>query len=111
MANPRRTNGHRRDQLRARKLASAPRCAWPACPWPDEPLTHDLAARIRNGRPADYWLDDRYPVMDEIVPIKYGGSPIAPDNTRLMHRWCNSQRGAGRQPPAPQVPIHASPGW
>lgn len=63
-------------------------------------------------------LDDRFPVVDEVVPIKYGGSPTATDNTRLLHRWCNQQRGAGREAPTivvhesePRPAIASSPGW
>ena len=111
MTNPRRANGHRRDQLRARLLAASPRCDWPTCPWPTDQLGPNLVANIRAARPADYWLDERYPVIDELVPIAYGGSPVDPANTVLKHRWCNGQRGAGKAAPQPIAPVTASPGW
>ena len=109
--NPRYANGHRRRELTARLLASPVPCDWPACPWPTDLLGHQVRATIKAMRPDDYWLDDRYPVVDEIVPVSHGGSVTARDNTRLLHRWCNQERGAGRDPGKPRPTITSSPGW
>ena len=34
-------------------------------------------------------------VVDEVVPVKYGGDPLDFDNTRPAHWICNARRGAG----------------
>lgn len=34
-------------------------------------------------------LEQLGPVVDEIKPLKYGGSPYDYDNTHCAHRWCN----------------------
>lgn len=34
-------------------------------------------------------------VVDEVVPVKYGGDPLDFDNTRPAHYVCNARRGAG----------------
>ena len=44
------------------------------------------------GRPID--LSIQYPqpwsfVVDEIVPVAHGGSPLLWSNTEPAHRWCN----------------------
>lgn len=56
-------------------------------------------ARVRSGvpcaicdRPIDLAL--KYPdpwsmVVDEIVPVAYGGDPLSWSNTEPAHRWCN----------------------
>jgi hypothetical protein len=96
-ANPRYANGHRRRQLRQRLLATAGRttCTWGqdeadsgACPWPDEPFD-----------PSIHYLDDRAPEVDEIIPVSLGGDPLSRANARLLHRWCNQQRGNGTRTP------------
>lgn len=111
MGNPRNANGHRRRELTGRLLATGAQCAWPECPWPGDHLGSALRQQIKQARPSDYWLDERYPVVDEVIPIAFGGSPTSRANTRLLHRWCNSRRGAGREPATPTPPIIASPGW
>lgn len=73
MNNPRRRNGHRRDELNRRHKALHENCH--IC-----------------GRPIDYEADASSPwsyVTDEIVPVKYGGDPLSWDNTAPAHRWCN----------------------
>jgi len=102
-ANPRVSNGARRRTRRGELLHQADRltCPWPACPWPDEPFDRTL-----------HHLDPRAPEVDEIVPISQGGSPTERANTRLMHRWCNQQRGNGSKDPKPPAPrVIASAGW
>lgn len=84
--NPRYANGHRRRELRKSLLAVGGTCPWPGCPWPGQEFDRAL-----------HHLDDRAPVVDEIVPISRGGSPLTRENTRLLHRWCNQQRGDGRR--------------
>lgn len=40
-------------------------------------------------------------VVDEVVPVKYGGDPLDFANTRPAHWICNARRGAGdRSKPA-----------
>ena len=85
--NPRRSNGHRRDELR-RWLAS-------------QQLPCALC-----GKPIDYslttWVDPRdgkvkrHPMsfeVDEIVPVSKGGDPLDRDNVQPAHRICNQTRG------------------
>lgn len=60
-------------------------------------------ARVRGGepcavcgRPID--LSIPYPepwsfVVDEIIPVAYGGDPLSWANTEPAHRWCNSIKG------------------
>jgi len=100
--NPRYANGHRRRQRRATLLAQGGTCTWPGCPWPGEEFDRTL-----------HHLDDRAPVVDEIIPISRGGSPTSRDNTRLLHRWCNQQRGDGRRTPktTATTPVIASDIW
>lgn len=79
MSNPRRANGHRRDQVRRRVLAEEDDC-W-IC-----------------GRPVDKALPPCLagsPEVDEIVPVSLGGDPLDRDNCRLSHRLCNVRRGNG----------------
>ncbi|PWG60491.1 endonuclease [Bifidobacterium catulorum] len=71
--NPRRRNGHRRDQLRKRVLAAYDTCA--IC-----------------GRPVDKNLRTPHPMspeVDEIIPVSRGGDPLSFTNCRLTHRRCN----------------------
>ncbi len=97
MGNPRRANGHRRDQVRRRVLREesdcwicqqpvdktlgrqanvhSPRCRKPECPGC---VPHPMAAEV-----------------DEVVPVSLGGSPFDRSNCRLAHRICNVRRGNG----------------
>lgn len=79
MTNPRRTNGHRRDQVRRRVLTEEHDC-W-LC-----------------GQPVDKLLKTPHPdspEVDEVLPVSKGGSPYDRRNCRLAHRRCNRARGAG----------------
>lgn len=96
-SNPRRSNGHRRDKLRQRVKAQGRPCA--VC-----------------GRPIDYSLPAGHEwsyELDEIVPVRDGGSPYDPDNVQPVHRVCNrakyqaERRGAKR----PTPPVKASRSW
>lgn len=47
------------------------------------------------GRFVDKTLPAGHPwsaVVDEIIPVSMGGSPIDPDNVQLMHWYCNQLR-------------------
>src|SRR5690242_1453314 len=77
--NPRRANGHRRDQVRARVLREEDTC-W-ICGQPVDKTLH--------------YLNPGAPEVDEIVPVSLGGSPIDRTNCRLAHRLCNQRRGNG----------------
>lgn len=95
-ANPRRANGHRRDQVRARVLAEEDSC-W-ICGLP-------VDKELRTPHPGS-------PEVDEIVPVSLGGSPIERSNCRLAHRLCNSRRGNGtrRLKPKPE-PLATTRRW
>ena len=76
-SNPRRANGWRRDQLRARHRAAGEDCY--IC-----------------GRPIDYELPSGSPwsfVVDETLPVSRGGDPLSFANTHAAHRWCNRIKG------------------
>lgn len=77
--NPRRANGHRRNQVRAAVLAEEDVC------W----LCHrpvDKALPFGNEWSAE---------VDEVQPVSRGGSPFDRNNCRLSHRGCNRRRGNG----------------
>lgn len=101
MGNPRNANGHRRRTLRKRLLARGGTCAWEFCPWPDEPLDPTL-----------HHHDDKAPEVDELVPVSLGGNPLSRANTRLLHRYCNRERGNGtRAVKAPPQPVSTTRAW
>ena len=77
-ANPRRANGHRRDALRARVLGRGEPC-W-ICGLPIDPSEHNLSP-VQG-------------VVDELVPVSKGGSPLDPGNCAPTHRCCNAWRSA-----------------
>lgn len=79
MPNPRRSNGHRRDQLRARVLREEHTC-W-LC---GQPVDKTLPPYLHGS-----------PEVDEIVPVSLGGDPLDRTNCRLSHRLCNVRRGNG----------------
>lgn len=75
MGNPRRTNGHRRNQIRARVLAEEDTCWAPFC-----------------NRLVDKQLPpglDASPEVHEVIPVSRGGSPYDRSNCVLTHRECN----------------------
>lgn len=76
-SNPRRANGHRRNQVRAQVLREEHDC-W-LC---GLPVDKELPPHL-----------DGSPEVDEIVPIALGGNPIDRSNCRLAHRLCNVRRG------------------
>ena len=87
--NPRNANGNARRKIKARWRSLGLPCA--IC-----------------GRPIDYSLGMIFPpgggcarphpmsfVVDEIVPVRFGGDPFSMDNTRPAHWICNARRGDG----------------
>lgn len=47
------------------------------------------------GCPIDYELKTPHPLsyeLDEIVPRRFGGSPIDPNNVQPTHRACNRRK-------------------
>ena len=84
MTNPRRTNGHRRNQIRTRVLAEEDTCWAPFCRKPVDKTTPP-------GLPTS-------PEVHEIIPVSRGGSPYERSNTVLTHRECN--RIIGNRTPA-----------
>ena len=90
-SNPRRANGHRRNQVRAQVLREEDDC-W-LC-----------------GEPVDKTLKTPHPgspEVDEIVPVSLGGDPFARANCRLAHRpasaTCDAAMECGLRS---LVPIH-----
>lgn len=78
--NPRRANGHRRDQVRAQVLREEDTC-W-LC-----------------GQPVDKTIktpDPMSPEVDEVIPVRDGGDPFDRRNCRLAHRSCNVARNRKR---------------
>ena len=75
-SNPRRSNGYRRNALKARVRSREGNC-W-IC-----------GGAIDWGLPN---LDPCQGVLDEIVPVKYGGSPTDSNNISAAHRCCNNWR-------------------
>jgi len=95
-ANPRRSNGHRRDQLRARVLREESQCG--IC-------GGEVDVTLPHGMPES-------PEVDEILPVSKGGSPLDRANVRLSHRLCNQKRGAAdREYPRPAVTFVTSRTW
>ena len=96
MGNPRRTNGHRRDQVRRRVLAEEDTC-W-IC---GEPVDKSLPP-WQHGSPE----------VDEVVPVSLGGDPYDRSNCRLSHRLCNVRRGNGTRAAKPRTaPLTTERKW
>ena len=79
MGNPRRANGSARDKIRARWKAIGAPCA--LC---GKSISYDL------GMITDPVTGKRKPhpmsfVVDEIIPVSKGGSPLVFENTRPAH--------------------------
>ena len=73
---PRKANGWKRAQLRARVLAAYDVCA--IC-----------------GKLVDKTLKTPHPMsaeVDEIIPVSRGGDPLAWNNVQLTHRCCNQHK-------------------
>ena len=75
--NPRRSNGHRRNELRRWLKVQGRPCH--IC-----------------GLPIDYGLPPGDPMsfeVDEIIPVSLGGNPLDKLNVGPAHRICNQRRG------------------
>ena len=86
--NPRRSNGSRRNKLRARVRAMG------------------LPCHICGGA-IDYSLPAGHPMayeLDEIVPVSRGGDPYDPGNVAPAHRICNQRKGNRMPQDASRVP-------
>lgn len=96
--NPRRANGHRRDELRRWLRSQGAPCH--IC-----------------GLPIDYSLPAGHPMsfeVDEIIPVSRGGSPLDRDNVAPAHRICNQKRGnrpLGEPARARDLPCVTSQEW
>jgi len=94
--NPRRANGHRRDQVRRRVLKEESDC-W-LC---NQPVDKTLPPYLPGS-----------PEVDEVIPVSLGGSPIQRSNCRLTHRLCNIRRGNGTKTPKPIIqPVTTARHW
>ncbi len=90
--NPRRSNGSKRDKVRAKVLREESHCH--LCGLPVE-------KRLRHGLPAS-------PEVDELIPVTLGGDPYDRANCRLAHRYCNRYRWHGPVESA-RAFLHANP--
>ena len=88
-ANPRYANGSRRRAIRERWRAIGDPCH--IC---GKPIDYSLGfiTDKRTGKRRPHPMSF---VVDEIVPVKYGGDPLDFENTRPAHWICNARRGAG----------------
>ena len=83
MGNPRRANGHRRDQVVRRVKAEESDC-W-LC---GQPVDKTLGPYLPDS-----------PEVDEVIPVHLGGSPFDRSNCHLSHRRCNNDRNHVRVEP------------
>lgn len=93
--NVRRSNGYRRDQLRARILREETHCALCGT-WVDKTL--------KTPHPGS-------PEIDEIIPVSFGGSPTERANCQLAHRACNQRKSNKLGPAHHQPPIEPERTW
>ena len=104
--NPRRANGHRRDQIREKWRAIGDPChicgepidyslGWIEAEEPD-PATGELVTKRR--------MHPRAFVVDEIVPVAKGGDPLDFGNTQPAHWECNAAKGDGSRAPRAPMP-------
>lgn len=101
--NPRRANGYRRDQLRARWKSIGAPCA--LCGRPIDyslGMIDDPATGKRRPHPMSF-------VVDEIVPVSQGGDPLSFANTRPAHWACNAKRSDGTRRGKPLPPTYGDP--
>jgi hypothetical protein len=113
MSNPRRANGHRRDQVRRRVLAEEDDC-W-LCGQPvDKTLRFEEGKHTKRCAAPDCggcFPHPMSPTVDEVVPVSLGGSPFDRSNCRLAHRLHNIQRGNGTRETPTIEPIETSRNW
>lgn len=97
--NPRWKNGAARRKIRERWRAIGAPCA--LC---GKPIDYSLGMVTdpRTGRRRPHPMSF---VVDEIVPIRFGGSPYSMSNTRPAHWICNSKRGDGTHTAPQSLPL------
>jgi len=93
--NARRTNGSARDRIRQRWRSLGQPCA--IC---GQPIDYSLGM-VRDPRTGRMRPHPMSFVVDEIVPVRFGGSPISMANTRPAHWICNARRGDGTRTSGP----------
>lgn len=111
MTNPRRTNGSRRDKVRAQVLAEEHDC-W-ICTQPvDKSLTMQHGKHGPRCKGDGCWgcvPHEMRAEVDEVNPVSEGGSPYDRANCRLSHRRCNRERWKREQDKAKPVPAGSFP--
>ena len=84
--NPRNANGAARRRIRARHRAIGAPCA--LC---GKPIDYSLGmVTTPDGKRRPHPMSF---VVDEIVPVSKGGSPIDMENTQAAHWICNARKG------------------
>ena len=97
--NPRRANGAARDAIRARWRAIGDPCH--ICGKPIDyslGMVRDAVSGKKRPHPMSF-------VVDEIVPVSKGGSPLEFENTRPAHWVCNARRGDGTRKKTINAPL------
>lgn len=87
--NPRRANGHRRNQIIARWRAIGDPCH--LC---GKPIDYSLGM-VTDPRTGKKRMHPMAFVVDEIVPVSRGGDPLQFSNTQPAHWICNARKGNG----------------
>lgn len=99
MSNPRRANGHRRNQI-LRQVKAEESICW-LC-------GGEVDTTLPPGLPES-------PEVDEVVPVAEGGDPLDRANCRLSHRACNHLRGqqtkAAKRARRALAPLVTSRSW
>lgn len=93
-ADPRQANGARRRAIKDRWRAIGDPCHLCGKPIDYSLGMVDLPDGHRKPHPMSF-------VVDEIVPVKFGGDPLDFKNTRPAHWACNARRGDGTRGPKP----------
>ena len=93
--NPRRKNGSARNKLRAYWKSRGEPCA--LC---GKSIDYSLGMVTdpRTGKRRPHPMSF---VVDEIVPVAFGGDPLSKENTRPCHWICNQKRSDGSRAQAP----------
>ena len=113
MSNPRRANGHRRNQVRRRVLAEESEC-WLCGGHVDKTLGMIAGQHGKRCVNPDCPGCVPHPMsatVDEVVPVAMGGDPLARANCRLAHRACNIKRGDGTRTVIHVKPFETSRRW
>ena len=96
--NPRWANRARRQAIRDRWRAIGDPCH--LC---GKPIDYSLGmVEGPNGKRRPHPMSF---VVDEIVPVRFGGDPLEWGNTRPAHWICNARRGDGTRARPAQLPL------